>query len=52
MLCASCATKSHEDDDELDQFKPVASDIHWEGDALQCEQCNAQIDSAYGPVDE
>lgn len=29
----------------------VASDVHWEGDALQCAHCNAQIESAYGPVE-
>ena len=26
-------------------------DIHWEGEPLQCDECNADIESAYGPIE-
>ena len=31
---------------------PVVSDIHWEGESLWCENCNAEIESAYGVPDQ
>ncbi len=37
--------------DQDAQWDVVATDVHWEGEALTCDHCNAQIDSAYGPVD-
>lgn len=52
ILCPDCANKSDKDDDEIPQFKPIACDIHWEGEPLQCDHCNAEIESAYGPIDE
>jgi hypothetical protein len=30
----------------------VSVDIHWEGEPETCEECNCQIASAYGPVEE
>jgi hypothetical protein len=48
VLCAGCATKALKDEDEMTEFKPVASDVHWEGASLFCEQCNKEIESAYG----
>lgn len=47
-LCASCATKSYLDTDEVPQFKPVAYDVYYEGPTIQCDQCNVDIESAYG----
>ncbi len=47
-LCADCATKSLDDADEVPQFKPVAYDVYYEGPTIQCDQCNADIESAYG----
>lgn len=31
-----------------DQFRVVAHEIHWEGEAIQCAHCNREIESAYG----
>jgi hypothetical protein len=47
-LCAECATKSLDDPEEVPQFKPVAFDVYYEGPTIHCEQCNAEIESAYG----
>ena len=33
------------------QWDIAAHDIHWEGEPLTCEHCNADIESAYGPVE-
>ena len=46
LLCAKCATKSL--DDEIETFRPVACDVYWEGESMQCDRCNVEIDSAYG----
>lgn len=51
-LCAKCATRSLDDADELPNFKPVAFDVYYEGPTLQCEQCNVDIESAYGDPSE
>jgi hypothetical protein len=50
-LCAACATKSASDPDEVPQFKPVAFDVYYEGPTMQCDSCNADIESAYGDPD-
>lgn len=47
-LCPKCANKSIADFDELPAFKPVRWYIHYEGPPEQCDQCCAQIESAYG----
>lgn len=47
-LCSECATKSLKDPDEIPAFKPVACDIYLEGPTLYCDQCNVEIESAYG----
>lgn len=55
LICADCATKSLDDKDEVEGFKPEAFDIYYEGPALNCDQCNTVIESAYGdpgPVDQ
>jgi hypothetical protein len=52
VLCPACANKSDTDPDELPQFKPVAGDIYYEGPTIQCDQCNADIESAYGDPEE
>ena len=51
ILCAKCATKSSNDPDELPNFKPVDCFIHYAGESEFCEQCNAEIESAYGIPD-
>lgn len=38
--------------DTEEQLKPVACDIYWEGPTIQCEHCNADIESAYGDPSE
>lgn len=49
ILCPTCANKFRFDDNP--SFRPCATDTHMEGEPIQCEQCNAQIDSAYGVPD-
>lgn len=49
VLCAPCAT-SQVDDSE--QYKVVTYEVHWEGEALICDKCNFEIESAYGPVED
>ena len=50
-LCAKCAINSMNDPDELEQFKPVAYEVYYEGPVMNCEQCNAEVESAYGDPD-
>lgn len=38
--CAECASKTDK--------KIVNADVHWEGSALECEECGGYIESAYG----
>jgi hypothetical protein len=50
-LCADCATRSlYLLDDEYDP--PVAYGVYWEGPTDQCDDCNRDIESAYGDPDE
>ena len=51
VLCADCAQRSL-DEDEVPQFRPVDSAVHWEGPSLTCGQCGEAIESAYGDPDE
>lgn len=44
-LCPACANKLRHD--EFDG-EPVWYDVYWEGPVLYCEECNAEIKSAYG----
>lgn len=43
VICPKCAN----DDDWTDK-DIIAYDVHYEGAPLQCENCNALIESAYG----
>lgn len=45
FLCPRCVTKAGQDT-TVDCF------VHWEGEAISCEECNRMIDSAYGEVSE
>lgn len=46
VLCPKCANKHLADEQE--NFRPAAYGVHYEGEPLICEQCNAEIESAYG----
>jgi hypothetical protein len=46
-LCADCAN-----DHDCELGEPVAMDIFYEGDAIACDCCETEIESAYGPVEE
>jgi len=49
VLCAECATSDGQTTDPHDpQWYLVGADIHWEGEPLTCDHCNAEIESAYG----
>lgn len=57
-LCSGC-TKSEfkrlleELRDECDPaFMPLGVDIHWEGEPMICDHCNAEIESAYGDPEQ
>lgn len=41
-LCSECASK---------EKKIPESFIHWEGSSHYCEDCNQEIESAYGEVE-
>jgi hypothetical protein len=43
-LCPACANKDDGDD------PPVGGDVHWEGEPLTCDDCQGEIESAYGAV--
>lgn len=44
VLCFNCATKEPEN---------IANNyIHWEGSSFFCNNCNEEIKSAYGEVEE
>lgn len=57
-LCAACAKSnyrqvSNETRNSLPGgWKAAVVDIHWEGAPLQCAQCNVEIESAYGEVEQ
>lgn len=44
VLCAACATKEAEE--------ITYHTIHWEGSPFNCTECNEEIESAYGEVEE
>jgi hypothetical protein len=48
ILCADCATKCADSDEWRDSLKPVDCDVFYEGAPEHCEQCNKEIESAYG----
>ena len=45
VLCADCARES--DEDEIESFRPCASDINYEDLNLYCYACNERIKPAY-----
>lgn len=49
-LCATCATEqaTHRD---LDWPRIVAVEVYYEGPAMTCDNCSADIESAYGDPD-
>lgn len=48
VLCPDCANKPEEE-----YSSPITRyDMHLEGPPLECEDCGAKIDSAYGDPDE
>jgi hypothetical protein len=49
FLCPFCANRSEAREGHEDkQWNLVGCDIHWEGPPAVCDNCNAEIDSAYG----
>jgi hypothetical protein len=48
--CATCATAAkHTGVDGAGQaIKGIGADVHWEGPPETCEDCGAEIESAYG----
>ena len=53
VLCPACANADGQTDDPHDpQWHLVGGDVHWEGEPLMCDNCNDEIESAYGPIDE
>lgn len=41
-ICPDCANDTDK------QLSITNYDVHWEGAPMECEECNAQIESAYG----
>lgn len=57
VLCCKCATEeTHRMRDPevytAERAIEVEPFIHWEGEPLTCEECNEEIESAYGVPDE
>jgi hypothetical protein len=55
-LCCDCANSDEPRQAEKDcpddnQWRVVASFIHWEGPAAYCDHCNAELPSEYGDPD-
>ena len=54
VLCPDCANGGNGSDasetNEDPQWRLVGYAVHYEGAPLQCEHCNAQIESAYGEL--
>tara|TARA_Y100001951_G_C11192885_1_gene212572 strand:- start:71 stop:457 length:387 start_codon:yes stop_codon:yes gene_type:complete len=60
VLCPDCANGKNDSEAYLDidgrgrnglkdpQWEICAADVHWEGDPIPCDHCNAEIESAYG----
>lgn len=48
-LCPECANKTEKDPNHYDPVE--ASDIHYEGPSMLCEDCGTEIESAYGDPD-
>jgi len=51
ILCPTCADESDAEPEQIDKFRPVAADIHWEGAAISCDNCSVEIESAYGEIE-
>jgi hypothetical protein len=52
ILCPLCATKAHNDKDEFQCNKPEVAFVYYEGPELECVDCGARFESAYGDPDE
>lgn len=54
ILCADCATKQYEMETWGESCMPIliGYDVYWEGPTLRCEECNVDIESAYGEPTE
>jgi hypothetical protein len=51
ILCAGpqCANgPESRADDAAEDWRVIASDVHWEGEPLHCDHCGRSIESAYG----
>lgn len=49
-LCSKCAN-SYKEGRDCEELKPVAADIYWEGPSMLCQNCDIEIESAYGDPD-
>ena len=56
ILCPACATADIDaacsGDDARGDDLPMWVDILWEGPAENCDSCNAEMITAYGPVED
>ncbi len=55
-LCPACAngdngSEATEDPGADRQWRLIGCDVYWEGPNLQCDHCNAEIESSYGDPD-
>jgi len=48
FLCADCATEALDDPDEYEECRPKFYMVYLEGPTRHCEECNKEIESAYG----
>lgn len=56
-LCPTCVNAEIDNIDDStrrrlrDGWQLTGVDVHYEGEAITCDHCGADIDSAYGPVE-
>jgi hypothetical protein len=43
VFCGKCANDA--------ESEVVCGGVHWEGDPLTCDECQEEIESAYGPIE-
>jgi hypothetical protein len=51
VLCPDCAERFDKDPDADERDRPVHSDVFWEGAPMECDECGAMMESAYGDPD-
>lgn len=52
VLCPECANEKDQDPEEWEDWKPKYWFIYYEGPMLFCDECNNELEPAYGDPEE